>query len=288
MDNLELEKLKTRSIMLSTRYNHSHDAKGRFASGSGSGGSGGAGTTTSDLKTQVENETKKVESRLSNEYKPFQKEAADMAKIKARGGLTDEEAQQALNVANKVYDKAAAAEPQITSDVISAVDNVGGKMYGLDFRMKQPTSMAGKIGADAKQDGVSFDKSGSDIKDAVRYTAVIDTDNFTDGYNKIKSSMENKGYKEVRCKNFYDMYANGKSEQKAVQCVYENKDGYKFEFQFHTPQSQGAKELNHPLYEKAREATTRNQERKRLKKKMKQIGTHVTNPPGVMSIKSHG
>lgn len=285
MDNLELEKLKTRSIMLSIRYNTKHDAKGRFASGSGSGG---GGTTTSDLKTQVENETKKVQSRLSNEYKPFQKEAADMAKIKDRGGLNDDEAREALKVANSVYDKAAAAEPQITNDVISAVDGVGGKMYGLDFRMKQPTSMAGKIGSDAKDDNKTMQEAGSNIKDAVRYTAVIDNDNFTEGYNKIKSSMESKGYKEVRCKNFYDMYANGKSEQKAVQCVYENKDGYKFEFQFHTPQSQGAKELNHPLYEKKRAATTSNREKKNLSKKMRNIGKNVPDPKGVMSIKSHG
>lgn len=39
---------------------------------------------------------------------------------------------------------------------------------------------------------------------------------------------------------------------KAVQCTYQNKDGYKFELQFQTPSSQAAKELKTPIYEERR------------------------------------
>lgn len=41
MDNLELEKLKTQTLI--KRYNHKHDSKGRFASGGGSSSSGSGG-----------------------------------------------------------------------------------------------------------------------------------------------------------------------------------------------------------------------------------------------------
>ena len=221
--------------------------------------------------------------------KPFQKEkSVNVAEVKDRGNVNNAEAKKCVEVAERVYADAAIREPVITNDVVSAVNDVGGKMYGLDYRLKQPTSMAGKIGADSKADGISFEQSGSNIKDAVRYTAVINEKNFTQGYQKIKATMESKGYSEVRCKNFYEKYENGTSCQKAIQCVYADSSGYKFEFQFHTPKSQGAKELNHPLYEEQRKATTSKKRFDELNDQMTKIGSYVPNPEGVMEIKSHG
>ena len=251
------------------------------------GGAGGGGSSD-DVKSQVEAETEKVKSRLSNEAKPFKKEAeADIDKVKERGGVNDEDAQKCIDVAEGVYKEAEAKEPQITSDVVGAVEGVDGQMYGLDYRMKQPTSMAGKIASDANEKNISYDEAGSDIKDAIRYTAVVDKDNFVSDYNDIKANLEDKGYTEVRCKNFYNMYETGDSCQKAVQCVFKDKDGYSFELQFHTPESQGAKELNHPKYELFRAETTSPAKKAELKAEMTNIGTFVPNPDGISSIESH-
>lgn len=288
MGALEIEKLKTETLML--RFNPNHDNKGRFAPKGGAGGGGAVGgAQKGSPKALVDEKTELVKSRLSNEVKPFKKEdQVKMAEVKERGGVNDAEAKQCVDVAEKVYSDAAAREPAITKDVVSAVDGVDGKMYGLDFRLKQPTSMAGKIGADAKSDGLTFDQAGANVKDAVRYTAVVDEKNFTSGYESIKSNLENKGYKEVRCKNFYQSYADGKADQKAIQCVYADPSGYKFELQFHTQRSQGAKELNHPLYEEQRNATTSDKRRKQLSAQMKSYAEEVPNPKGVLTIRSHG
>ena len=272
------------------RFNPNHDGKtGRFApkggGGASGGGSGAGGKTDAEL---VDESTQVVLSRLTNDVQPFKKETEiNMKEVKERGNLTDAEAKQCLAIADKVYDKASQKEPQITADVVSSVSGADGEMYGLAFRLKQPSSMAGKIGEDAKEGGVSFSDAGSDIKDAVRYTAVMDSANFTSGYSNIKSSLESKGYTEVRCKNFYQMYDDGKQCQKAVQCVYADPSGYKFELQFHTPKSQGAKELNHPLYEEYRKKTTSDSRKKELYNQMYEYGQYVDNPKGVMSIKSH-
>lgn len=267
---------------------------GGSSSGGKSGGSDNNGGSTSkgnndskDLKKAVEAETKKVMSRASNEVKPIEKKPVNMDEVKTRGGVDDADAKKCVDIADKIYTEAANREPAITRDVVESVENVGGKMYGLDYRLKQTTSMAGKIGADSKSDGLSFDEAGANIKDAIRYTAIVDEKNFTSNYNQIKKNMEDKGYTETRCKNFYEMYDNGTSCQKAVQCVYTDPKGQSFEFQFHTPSSQGAKELNHPLYEEARAATTSPERAKALTAQMTEIGTHVSNPPDVMSIKSH-
>lgn len=283
----ELELLKEKTRTLDIRFNPNHGKDGKFAPKGGAGGGFSGGINK--YSESVKNETEKVKGRLSNDVRPFQKEAApNMQKIKERGGVNDADAKVCADIAEGVYKEAAAKEPAITKDIVSSVEGVNGKMYGLDYRLKQTTSMAGKIGADANSDNITFQQAGANIKDAIRYTAVMDEKNFTNDYRQIKSNLESKGYKETRCKNFYDMYENGKSSQKAVQCVYEDPSGYKFELQFHTPTSQGAKELNHPLYEKQREATTSEKEKKALGAQMTAIGKNVPNPPDVLTIKSHG
>lgn len=277
---LELIKEKTRTLIIcELRFNQNHAKDGRFTFGKG--GSGGG------LGSQVNDEAAKVQGRLTNEYKPFEKEAVNMKEVKARGGVSGKDAKRCVEAAENVYAEAASKEPVITDDVVSSVEEVGGKMYGLDFRLKQPTSLAGKIGADARENGTTFEIEAANIKDSVRYTAVLGENNFTQGYESIKASMESKGYTELRCKNFYQRFEAGKSDQKAIQCVYADKSGFKFEFQFHTAKSQGAKELNHPLYEEQRKATTGKARRTELSDTMKKIGSYVPNPVGVMNIKDY-
>ena len=147
--------------------------------------------------------------------------------------------------------------------------------------------MAGKISADAKEDGISIEQAASKIKDSVRYTAVFEDSGFVDGYNKVKAELEAKGYTETRCKNFFQMYEDGTSCQKAVQCVFTNKDGLFFELQFHTYSTQGAKEVNHPFYEEQRAATTKTNRKNALNDAMTKISSYSATPDGVLGIKAH-
>lgn len=313
------EQKSKHEVNINFRFNDKHDPdSGQFApkngggsggSGKGSGGKGGSGkgskneTTGSsggdrgEYASQVDDEADKIKKQMSNEIKPFKEEKeVNMKDVKDRGNISDEQAQHCVEVANGVYKEASLREPQITDDVVSATAGVGGTMDGLDFRKKQVTSTAGKLGQDAMEmlnegKASSFEeavKKSSNLNDAVRYTSILDEDNFTSGYFAIKSNLEAKGYKEVRCKNFYDGFENGAQCQKAVQCVYQDKNGYKFELQFHTASSQGAKMgLNHKRYEKFRLNTTSKEEKNRLWNEMREIGKAVKNPEGVMKIKSH-
>ncbi len=274
------------------KYNPYHDERGRFTSASGGGTvvpHAGKTTITQQRLSQknVDKNIKKVRTACSNECKPIEKEKVNMDKVKARGGCSDEEAKKCVKLADDVFEKAAAAEPKITSDIVSSVAGNGGKMYGLDFRMKQPTSMAGKIASDAKDDGISVEKAASKIKDSVRYTAVFEDGDFVAGYNNVKSTLESQGYTEVRCKNFFQKYEDGTSCQKAVQCVYQNKDGLNFELQFHTYSTQGAKEVNHPFYEEQRQQGTTQRRYKALNDAMTKISSYSAVPDGVLDIKSH-
>lgn len=227
-----------------------------------------------------------VRKRLTNTYTSFNKQQIDIDSVKARSGLNDRDAILCSALATKKFNEASRLEPKITKDVINSVASSGGKMYGLENRLKQPSSIAGKIGSDSKDKQITFSNAYSGIKDAVRYTAVSEDKDFVKNYNRIKKSLNEKGYTETRCKNYFDLYEQGKVMHKAVQCTYKNKNGYEFELQFQTPSSQAAKELKVPIYEERRKAGISEKRSKELESKMRDLAECVQNPPNISSIKN--
>ena len=179
-------------------------------------------------------------------------------------------------------------EPKITKDVVSSVSNSGCKMYGLEYRLKQPTSLAGKIASDAKEKNISYKEAASEIRDSIRYTSVSSTKDFVKNYNAIKNDLENKGYKEVKCKNYFESYKQGKVMHKSVQSTYKDKNGNVFELQFQTPSSQAAKELKLPLYEERRKVGISDIRAKELEQGMRYLANSVKDPIDIDRILSHG
>lgn len=228
-----------------------------------------------------------VLKRLTMNHKNFKKEPIDYSVIQQRGKLSKKEAMQCATIADKLYKRASSMEPQITEDVISAVSKSDGKMYGLDFRLKQPNSIAAKVGSDAKEKNVSFEEAGKSINDTIRYTAVSKNKSYSANYNVIKEGLEAKGYREIKCKNYFDLYSKGQVMHKAVQSVFANDRGDTFEFQFHTPSSQAAKELKLPIYNERRKAGISSERAKALEGQMKDLAESVENPKSVYSIRSH-
>lgn len=282
------------------KFNPYHDSKGRFTSG---GSAASVTIATRDSSKQhianmardrakdvaaIPGKIDYVRGAVSNEAKPLERGTVNIEKIMKEGGCDRATAEKAAAEAKAIYDRVSKAEPQITADIVGAVSANSGKMYGLDYRMKQETSLGRKIASDAKAefDG-DLKAAAADVKDAVRYTAIFETSNFTQGYQNVKASLEAKGYTENRCKNYFADYAEGTSVQKAVQCVYTDKNGNRLELQFHTYESQGAKEVNHPLYEQSRAASTSKADRKTLNNRMTNISSNVPDPEGVMNIKRH-
>lgn len=99
--------------------------------------------------------------------------------------------------------------------------------------------------------------------------------------------MQEKGYTEVKCKNYFDLYRQGKAKHKQITCVYQDQDGNKFELQFQTPASIKAKELKTPLYEEARKLNVSQERKAELVSQMEKLAKMVKDPPGVYDIKSH-
>ena len=218
-----------------------------------------------------------VRGKLSNKVNPIVAKPLNIESVMKDGGCDRATAEKAGALAKDIFSKASKECPKITNDVIAAAEKNGGKMFGLDARQKMETSLARKIVTDSKETGASLQEAAAGVKDSVRYTAVFETKDFRAGYENVKNSLLEQGYTHVRSKDFFKSYEEGKSCIKSIQDVFESPTGVKFEFQFQTPETQGAKEVTHPLYEKARSASTTPAEKARLDTIMRNIFADV--PP---------
>lgn len=246
----------------------------------------GSLTNAGKLRYSVKSEADIVKSKATTKYLPFKTMPINKDTVKARGMLTDEEADKCISLANKLFDKASKEEPKITNDILDVVKKSNATMYGLDYRLKQPTSIAAKIGSDSKSDGISMEEAASGINDTIRYTVLANDKDFTNTYRSVQQSLTEKGYSERKCKNFFEGFKNGKVSHKAVQSSYQSPDGIIFEVQFQTPLSQAAKELKVPLYEEVRQASTSPSRREYLIGQMNALANNVSDPPDVFDIPS--
>lgn len=190
-------------------------------------------------------------------------------------------------LADNIFNKSKKLEPKITKDVLDSVDNTSAQMYGLENRLKTFESINRKIKTDSIEKNISIFASSKDIKDAIRYTAISNDKDFVKNYNKIKQSLIQKGYKEIRCKNYFDLYDKGLVKHKSVQSIFEDKDHNLFELQFQTPSSQKAKDDKIPLYEERRKPGLSKEKQQELEKKMVLLAEKVPNPINIYTIKSH-
>ena len=217
-----------------------------------------------------------VIKRLSNKPKPFKVKPIDLEAVIKRCGISGKEALKRNKEAKDIFDRAVRIEPGITKDVISAVKASCGKMYGLENRLKQPESIAAKLGA------------GKSINDAIRYTSVTDDEHYYQAYRTTRDILESKGYTETRCKNYFRAFREKKAKHKQVTCNYADRNGNQFEIQYQTVASQAAKELKTPIYEERRQAGLTEERKAKLESKMVRLAKHVPNPSNVFRIKSHG
>ena len=186
-----------------------------------------------------------------------------------------------------VYEKARRKEPLITKDVLLAVSKTSGNMHGLNHRLKTYESINRKIKTDSIEKNQTIVNTAKGIKDAVRYTTISSNKDFVENYNAVKKQLEDMGYTETKCKNYFQMYNEGKVKHKSVQSNFKTKDGYEFEIQFQTPASQKAKDRKLPLYEERRKLGISDKRAAELEQKMVDLAEKVSEPKNIYTIKSH-
>lgn len=186
------------------------------------------------------------------------------------------------NAVNAAYKSASELEPILTNDMLSVVKQSHGYLEGLDYRLKSIDSITRKVQTDIVRTGVTEDESLSKITDIVRYTTIFESNNFTQNYFKMQEIIVGKGYNIVKVKNTWRKGA----VYKGVNTILE-KDGMKFEMQYHTKQSFELKNGKlHELYEKARILNVSAEELKKLNEEMKNLSDQLETPVDIGKIRN--
>ena len=191
-------------------------------------------------------------------------------------------------VAEKLYSDAEKKSKKITKDVENAAKRAGGEMHGLENQLKTKDSIERKLNKKINEKSMDITEAANSIKDTVRYTVIAPTNKFVNMYYDFKADMANKGYSETSCDNYFDKFSRGEVKHKAVQSNFADKDGYEFEVQFHTPESQDAKDKKLPLYNERRTTGISERRAKELEKQMEDLAMNIPDPEGVHDILSHG
>ena len=96
--------------------------------------------------------------------------------------------------------------------------------------------------------------------------------------------MKKKGYTLIEVNNTFA----SDGPYRGANTVVMSKGRFRFELQFHTPQSLAVKEENHKMYEEQRDSSTPESRKLELKKIMKENAERIPAPERVDEIKDKG
>ena len=187
-----------------------------------------------------------------------------------------------LEEIENLYKDLTKKEPKITEEIKNLISETNGHLEGLEFRMKSKESLFRKIEKDYidSEGDISRIEIFKKMNYIIRYTTILDFDNFTEDYNRIKDLILKENYNIIKIGN---TWKDG-NVYKGINTVIE-KNNIKIEMQYHTRESFKLKNgILHKLYEEYRDINTSEKRKKELQKQMKKLSLDIKNPKGVDKI----
>lgn len=182
-------------------------------------------------------------------------------------------------------------EEQITSDVIAATAGEGRRAYGLEFRMKSPSSLARKIAdrTDRSSRAAARPVAPRDVADRltdlVRYTVVSSNhDEVVPTARSVVDSLIRRGYSVVEAEH---SYIEG-NPYKGLHLLVRSPAGRIVELQVHSENSQHVKDEIHVDYELERDTDRPLIERAEARLRMERRSAQVTTPDGLTRLRTLG
>jgi hypothetical protein len=193
----------------------------------------------------------------------------------APGRIYSDEAE--LN-AYKLLGAYAQIEPEVTKSLTNIAERSGGRMDGLDFKLKGHESLARKIEQKSATKGLTMKEYAARIGDALRYTMVLPEDGYGKGAQTAIDDFRRQGYA-VEVENTWQPGGTYKGLNTNMQ-----RNGQTFEVQFHTQQSLDVKIGQHGLYETARDVTASPEDRAAATQQMIDNAEALTTPAGAGDV----
>lgn len=154
-------------------------------------------------------------------------------------------------LARSLIESAQRRDEQVTGDLRAAIGANLGRMEGLEFRVKGHDSLVRKLVQKGPLDPVAYSTK---VADVLRYTGVFEPADYDPGVQRAINALRDAGYRidESDIENYWQ----AGDDYNGININVQTADGYRFELQFHTPESFALKngEL-HRLYEEYRVST---------------------------------
>lgn len=176
-----------------------------------------------------------------------------------------------------------AADKEVTGYLQGLADDVGGRMAGLSFRIKQQGSLQRKIVTDLDNlAAAGTPRTAAEVADTVndvlRYTMEVPAQDYWPAYRAVLDDLAAKGYTQVKAPK--DFWVDSPDGYTGIHYLGRAPDGTRFELQFHTPESLAAKEPSHLKYELQRADTTTLAEKEALQVEIDNLWKPIrANPP---------
>jgi hypothetical protein len=189
---------------------------------------------------------------------------------------------KAAEQAKPVLEKALAAEPALTGSIEQNTEDLGGKMIGLEYRLKSAESLTRKIATDMANEGLTEAQAAGRIADSVRYTSCFPPEKLVQGTQSTLARLQAEGNTILKLKN---TWLDSESSYKGINVQMQTPDGQVFELQFHTPESFWAKdEGTHAIFEKMRQVSKGSPEWNELNEQQMEIARKLQVPDDIDKI----
>ncbi len=192
----------------------------------------------------------------------------------------DEQA-KANSLAEQLHKKAEQAEPAVTA-ILTSMESDKAHLEGLDYRLKTIESLSRKIISDSHDMEISLEESASGIYDNLRYTMIIEDENYSETVKNLTDNLIASGYKIHKFKNYW---IDSSRSYQGINAIFTTPNGLVFELQFHTPDSYDTKESKtHYLYEIIRNENSTPEEVAAATAKQDELFNQIPIPPGVEDL----
>ncbi len=178
------------------------------------------------------------------------------------------------------YNKAMAAEPEITAQIEKVSESIGMKTIGMEHRIKSKERYLEKIRRKYDPNGNEYE-----VKDILRYTYSSSPMELSDKTLKAIDVYEKMGYNTVEIKN---SWLNNLDPYNGINTTIQSPSGQKFELQYHTPDSFKIKDGKmHKLYEQQQSiADTSSKEYMDLTDQMFDLSDSLEVPVNISEVKN--
>ncbi|ARV25281.1 XopAD/skwp family type III secretion system effector [Xanthomonas citri] len=186
--------------------------------------------------------------------------------------------------AQALLGRARQMEPQVTDMLRGIAARHGGQLTGTQHQLKSLSSLKQKLTQRMALKKQTLEEAAAGVNDALRYSVVLEPQDFTAGLRAVLSALDDQGHARVKLTNQFTVYP---PVFKAINVTLRSPAGALWEIQFHTPETFALKEHFHDLYKHAHALAlggASRAEQRELQAPALEAFKRVASPPGCEEI----